>query len=140
MRIGELAAATGTTPGALRFYEAAGLLDDPGRAANGYRDYPAATVDRVRFVRSANRAGLTLAQVREVLAVRDRGAAPCAHVGRLVERRLADVDARIRELEALRAQLAEVGDHAERLDPRECDPSRVCEAVTAGAHDDGRSA
>ena len=61
MRIGELAAATGTTTKSLRFYEQAGLLPPPARSAAGYRDYTPASVARLEFIRRGQRAGLTLA-------------------------------------------------------------------------------
>ncbi|MCP3805187.1 MerR family transcriptional regulator [Allokutzneria sp. A3M-2-11 16] len=59
MRIGELAGATGVTPRALRHYEQAGLITSH-RLANGYRDYPESTVDRVRNIRLLLDLGLTL--------------------------------------------------------------------------------
>lgn len=77
MRIGELATATGMSTKTLRFYEADGLLADPPRTPAGYRDYPDDAIDRVAFIRQAKAAGLTLAQVREILAIRDGGDPPC---------------------------------------------------------------
>jgi MerR family Zn(II)-responsive transcriptional regulator of zntA len=71
MRIGELAAATGTTATTLRFYERAGILSSPRRTPAGYRDYDDAAVARVDFVRRGREAGLTLAQLREVIQFRD---------------------------------------------------------------------
>jgi len=64
MLIGELAAKTGMTAKALRFYEQAGVLPEPARTPAGYRDYDPAALDRLAFVRAAQAAGLTLAEVR----------------------------------------------------------------------------
>lgn len=63
MRIGELAAATGTTPRALRHYEQEGLIGST-REANGYRDYDERAAVRVRNIRYLLDTGLTLADVR----------------------------------------------------------------------------
>ncbi|MDQ3432034.1 MAG: heavy metal-responsive transcriptional regulator [Actinomycetota bacterium] len=98
MLIGELADATGTTAKTLRFYEAEGLLAAPERTSGGYRDYGPHAVERVTFIRHAQASGLTLAQIREVLMVRDGGVAPCGHVATFVEQRLTDIEERIREL------------------------------------------
>lgn len=60
MLIGELAERAGTTAKTLRFYEDAGLLDDPGRTGSGYRDYPPDALERIGFIRDAQTAGFTL--------------------------------------------------------------------------------
>jgi DNA-binding transcriptional MerR regulator len=67
MRIGELAEASGTTTKALRFYEEAGLLPSPDRTGAGYRDYPPEIINRLAFIHRSQSAGLTLAQIREIL-------------------------------------------------------------------------
>jgi DNA-binding transcriptional MerR regulator len=129
MRIGELAQATGVTAKTLRYYETEGLLA-PARAPNGYRDYPTSAVDRVLFVRHAQAAGLTLRQIREVLAVRDGGKAPCRHVAGLVADRLDEVEQRLRELRATRTQLVGLQRRLAELDPADCEPTAICSAVT----------
>ena len=128
MRIGELAQATGTTTGTLRFYEQAGVLAAPARAANGYRDFPAEAVTRVDVVRAAQAAGLTLAQIREILEVRDGGRQPCAHVARLVEARLDEVASRLAELERTRDELLRLRGRLEGLDPSQCREDDICVA------------
>uniref|UniRef100_UPI003F556BB8 MerR family transcriptional regulator n=1 Tax=Streptomyces citrinus TaxID=3118173 RepID=UPI003F556BB8 len=64
MRIGDAAAAAGTTPRALRFYEERGLLPAPRRTASGQRVYVERDVARVRVVRELLSLGLTVADVR----------------------------------------------------------------------------
>ena len=66
MKISELANRTGTTTKTLRFYEDAGVLLAPERAANGYRNYGDDTVTRVRFVKAGQAIGLTLAEIRDL--------------------------------------------------------------------------
>lgn len=96
MRIGELADQSGVTAKTIRFWESTGLLADPTRTPSGYRDYDPAVVDRLRFIRHAQTAGLTLAEIRQVLAISDDGEPPCGHVTDLIHQHLADVDERIR--------------------------------------------
>jgi DNA-binding transcriptional MerR regulator len=107
--IGEVAARTGLTRRALRRYEAAGLLPPPPRTAAGYRLYPVGVLEAVAFVRAARRLGLGLAEIRELLAVHRSGRRPCARVRRLVDARLAELDALARRLRRVRARLAEAG-------------------------------
>lgn len=126
MRIGEAAAATGMTTKTLRFYEDRGLLPSPHRAANGYRDYGDETVSRLDFIHRGRVAGLTLAQIRGILQVRDAGDAPCVHVRDVLARQLTDLDRQIAELVALRATVAEYHDAVAAADPVECDPERIC--------------
>jgi DNA-binding transcriptional MerR regulator len=76
MLIGELATATGVSTKTLRFYEADGLLFEPDRTSAGYRDCADTAIDRVVFIRQAQAAGLTLAQIRQILTIRDGGQPP----------------------------------------------------------------
>ena len=129
MRIGELATATGTTTKTLRFYEESGLLPPTDRAANGYRDYGPEALSRLDFIRRGRAAGLSLAQIREVIDIRDAGEAPCHHVYQLLTARLLDVNRQIADLEALRAALVRRRDHAEKADPSSCAADTVCRYV-----------
>lgn len=129
MRIGELAAAAGTTTKTLRFYEETGLLPPTERAANGYRDYGPEVLARLDFIRRGRVAGLSLAQIREVIDVRDAGDAPCHHVYRLFTARVVDIDRQIAELDALRAALIQRRDQAGEADPSTCPAETVCRYV-----------
>ena len=102
---GQLARQAGVGVETLRFYEREGLLPEPARRASGYRQYPPEAVERVRFIRRAQRLGFPLSDVRELLALRDDPAADRAEVRARAAARLADVERRVRELEALRAEL-----------------------------------
>ena len=126
MRIGELARTTGTTAKTLRFYEDVGLLTPAGRTASGYREFTPDAVDRLDFIRRGRAAGLTLAQIRAVIELRDAGATPCRHVQDLLSSRLAGLDRQIAELQALREAVAQLHDDASTADPAACRPRDVC--------------
>lgn len=126
MRIGEAAVAAGVSAKTLRFYESRGLLSDPDREANGYRDYAPEVVGRIGFIRRGRAAGLTLAQIEDLLAVRDAGEAPCGHVTKALARHLAALDAQIAELTALRAAVATMHRDAAAANPSSCDAGEIC--------------
>ena len=129
MRIGALAAESGASTKTIRFYEQAGLLPDPPRTPAGYRDYPPETSARLAFIRAAQNAGLTLAEIREVLALRDDGQPPCTHVTALLREHLADVEARLAELRTTRAALRELVATAAATDPATC-TGQGCQILT----------
>ncbi|MDQ3709582.1 MAG: heavy metal-responsive transcriptional regulator [Actinomycetota bacterium] len=133
MLIGALADAAGVPAKTLRYWETEGLLHKPTRTAGGYRDYPNDTVERVAFIRHAQAAGLTLRQVGEIVAIRDHGKAPCAHAADLVDERLTDVEARLRQLEQTRDALRDLRQRLDQLDPAECSPAAICSAMAPGA-------
>lgn len=126
MKIGELAKLADTSTKTIRFYEDSGLLPEPVRRASGYRDYGPEIVDRLRFIRRGQAAGLTLQKVRQILAIHDRGEVPCGHVREVLNTRLGQVRAQIAELVALEGHLQTVLDHASQGAPTEHDRSTVC--------------
>lgn len=105
LRSSELARLAGVSTDTLRHYERKGLLARPRRSANGYREYPASALDRVRLVQRAVAIGFTLDELSRILSVRDRGGAPCHEVRALAGSKLADVESKLDELNALRDEL-----------------------------------
>lgn len=126
MRIGELADAAGTTTKTLRFYEEQGLLPPADRTPAGYRDYTPDVVGRVDFIHRGQAAGLTLAQIRQILDIREGGHAPCGHVRDLLDVRLADLEDQIKQLAELRDTITGLRDQADDLEPETCSADQVC--------------
>ena len=126
MRIGELAERAGTTSKTLRFYEEQGLLPPADRTPSGYRDYAPDAVARIDFVHRGQAAGLTLAQIRQILDIRDSGHAPCEHVRDLLDARLAEIEQQIAQLAALRDTITELRRDAAQPDPDSCSADQVC--------------
>jgi DNA-binding transcriptional MerR regulator len=129
MRIGQLARRSGLATTALRYYEKAGLLPQSPRTMSGYRSYDTLTLARLAFIQAAQALGLTVAEIREILAIRDSGRPPCAHVLDLIKRHRAQVRVRIRQLQQLERDLARVAEHGAEVDPAECDPSGICKVI-----------
>lgn len=126
VRIGELAEAAGTTTKTLRFYEDQGLLLPAERTAAGYRDYTPEVVARVDFIHRGQAAALTLAQIRQILDVRDGGQAPCEHVRNLLEARLDNIDEQIKQLGEMRETISQLCDRASDIEPDSCSADQVC--------------
>lgn len=123
-RIGEIAKATGVTPEALRYYEKQGLLPASLRSAAGARRYAEDAVARVRFIKQAQAAGLTLKDIQVLVTSRDGASrAACRKIRTMLAARIADLDQRMGELQTFRSVLA---DHL-----RSCD-----QALNAGAEAD----
>lgn len=108
MFIRELAQHTGISATTIRFYETKGLLASPQRAANNYRQYAPADIERLRFIASARSLGLALVDIAEILAARDQGVAPCQRVLDVIGRRLEAIDRRIADLLTLRDSLKQL--------------------------------
>ncbi|MFJ2633138.1 MerR family transcriptional regulator [Streptomyces sp. NPDC087422] len=106
MRIGELAAQTGMTRDAIRFYEKVGLVTGR-RLTNGYRDFPPESVAWLHYVRTAQALGFSLAEIartgEELRAAPD----PAVALSALFEEKIRLLDARMAELATLRAELTD---------------------------------
>jgi DNA-binding transcriptional MerR regulator len=96
---------------------------------SGYRTYDTHTLARLAFIQAAQTIGLTVAEIREVLAIRDGGQPPCAHVLDVIKRHRTQVRARIRQLQQLERDLARVAEHGAQVDPAKCDPSGICTVI-----------
>jgi MerR family transcriptional regulator, copper efflux regulator len=126
MRIGQLAAQTGYSVRTIRFYEQAGLLLAPDRTPSGYRVYDQDAITRLRFVGSAQALGLSLAEIAEVLRIRDYQGPPCTYVAELIETHIGAIEDRITELTALRDELRARLPLDAEPDPSRCQAEQVC--------------
>ena len=103
--IGEAAQRSGVSRKALRLYEAAGILPPPRRAPSGYRMYDREALNVLSFVRQAQRLGFTLAEIKDIVAIRRTGGVPCLHIRDLVRRKAQELDQRLTDLAHVRKSL-----------------------------------
>ena len=96
--ISQLARAASVPTSTLRYYERVGLVCPTGRADNNYRVYTRETLQRIHFIRAAQATGLTLDDVRTLLALNDGEMALCQDVQPLIAKRLGEVSQRIKEM------------------------------------------
>ncbi|MBI4202997.1 MAG: heavy metal-responsive transcriptional regulator [Chloroflexi bacterium] len=121
MRIGVLARVTGILARTIRFYEAEGLLAEPRRTEGDYRDYDAAAVERLVFIKKARLLGLSLKEVGSVLQLHERQEPTCVHVRALLDDKLSQVERAIQELLAFREELVRLKARAGTLE--DCCPT-----------------
>lgn len=108
LAIGDLARLTGTKVNTIRFYEESGLLPQAERTASGRRIYRDVDTQRLAFIRQSRALGFPLDAVRELLTLADDADQPCVAVDRIARVHLAEIDRKIANLTALRAELARV--------------------------------
>jgi DNA-binding transcriptional MerR regulator len=108
MLIGKLATQLGLNPRTLRYYETLGLLPPPIRTVSGYRIYDEETLQRLVFVIKAKGLGITLKEIRKILAIRENGKFPCRSVQRLLQEHVERIDHQIAQLQTLKTDLTEL--------------------------------
>lgn len=114
MRTSELAGVAGVNPETLRYYERRGLLQEPPRTSGGYRDYPSAAIDLLRFIKRAQELGFTLDEIEELLHLDAGGPDSCDAARAMAQARRADLEARIADLQRMRDSLSELVATCER--------------------------
>jgi DNA-binding transcriptional MerR regulator len=129
MKISELAYQAGTTPKTLRFYEQVGILQSPERTSSGYRDYDKSVITRIQFVKAGQSIGLTLAEVRNLLSIRDEGVSPCTAAIDLLDVHLVEIERKIKELTMLKKEIVALRATASNLDAVDCPAESVCHII-----------
>lgn len=105
LTVTQVAARAGVRADTLRYYERIGLLPAPRRTSGEHRRYDESVIERLQFIRGAQRLGLRLEEIRELLEVRDTGVCACEPAETLLRRHLDEIDAEMRRLTTLRANL-----------------------------------
>jgi MerR family copper efflux transcriptional regulator len=108
MKIRKFAQLTGLSSKTIRYYESIGILPSPKRTPNGYRDYTEQDVERARFVAGVRSLDLSLEEIMELLAMRDRREAPCRTLLNLVEQKANQIEERIRLLKQMEVDLRQL--------------------------------
>ena len=134
MQIKELTRRTSVRDKTIRYYESIGVLPEPARQPNGYRNYDEADVERLKLVAGARRLGFTLDDITEILALRDQREAPCRVVLQMLEDKEAEIAQRITELQRLERELRQLHDlgftfPTDDVDGKDC----VCHLVSEHA-------
>ncbi len=106
MNIGEAATASGVSAKMLRYYESIGLIPPAGRSASGYRTYTGREVATLRFIRRARDFGIPMDRVKLLVGLWQDTTRPSREVKRIALQQVAELDARISELTAMKDALA----------------------------------
>ncbi|HIK14339.1 MAG TPA: heavy metal-responsive transcriptional regulator [Leptolyngbyaceae cyanobacterium M33_DOE_097] len=106
LKIGEVAQESGLPVKTIRYYEEIGLLaPSVERSATGYRLFQPHVLSRLAFIKRAQNLGLSLAEIKQILAVYDQGDLPCGEVKQHLQEKVSDVTRQIEELTILRSEL-----------------------------------
>lgn len=117
MNIGQAATASGVSAKMLRYYESIGLIPPAGRSASGYRTYGDRDVETLRFIRRARDFGIPMDRVKLLVGLWQDRTRPSREVKRIALQQVAELDAKILELTAMKNALAGLA-HACRGDSR----------------------
>lgn len=103
--IGELSRRTAVKVATIRYYESVALVPSPPRSEGRQRRYGEHEVSRLSFIRHARELGFGIEAIRELLAMSAQPDQSCAEADRIARRHMVEVDRRISQLTALRAEL-----------------------------------
>lgn len=130
LTIGALSRESGVKVPTIRFYEEIRLLPEPPRTSGNQRSYGREDVERLRFIRHARELGFDIEVIRELLGLADAPDRPCVEVDAIAAAHLVGIEARLRRLRALQAELRRMLEEGSHGRIAEC---RVIE-VLAGEH------
>ena len=105
LSIGQLGERTGTKVTTIRFYEEQGLLRQPSRSTSGRRQYGDSDRQRLAFIRRSRSLGFPIDAVRQLLALSDDASTSCTAVDTIARAQLVDIDRKLADLKAMRAEL-----------------------------------
>jgi len=105
LTIGQLARAADVNVETIRYYQRIGLIDEPVKPAQGYRRYPADTVERIRFIKRAQELGFTLNEITDLLSLNDRD---CDEARSIAEHKQEVIQQRIDDLSAMQRELTKL--------------------------------
>ena len=121
LKIGEVAERGGVNLQTIRYYEREQLLPKPPRLSSGYRSYPGDAVRRVRFIKRAQEIGFTLAEIRDLLAIRLDPSRESAEVRALAEAKISGIEDKMRTLQRMKEALRRITERCSG-----CGPTNEC--------------
>ncbi len=135
LQIGDVAAETGLTVDAIRFYEREHLLRATARSDGGFRLFSPSDVDDLGFIRNAQKLGFSLQEVRELMALRSASHADCQQVEQLLEHKISAVRAKIAALRSLERELQRAKENCEsNLSRQVSEKIRNCPVLSEISH------
>lgn len=129
LKIGDIAKQTGVSVGTLRYYETLKLLYPIERGDNGYRYYSSDTVQQVQFIKKSQGLGFSLEEIRQILDVRDRGEPPCSLVQNLLDCKIKQLEAQIKQMMTFKFELEEYRDRWAEVPTLRQDNGEICPLI-----------
>lgn len=130
MNIGQASKASGVSTKMIRYYDEIGLVRPVSRTDSNYREYEDREINELRFIKRSRNLGFSMAEITHLLSLwRDRGR-PSREVKAIADRHLADLDARIKEMQAMADTLRHLSHCCVGDDRPDCP---ILEDLTSGA-------
>ena len=120
MNIGAAARHSGVSAKMIRHYEDIGLISKAARTYSGYRTYAASDVHTLRFIRQARNLGFSIKQIGQLLGLWRNQRRPSSKVKALAQEHMAELDARIAEMQAMKRTLQALAEHCHGDERPEC--------------------
>ncbi len=132
LKIGQIARQSGLSVKTIRYYEDLGLLAPTvDRTESGYRMFAPEVLVRLSFIKRAQRLGLSLEEIEQILQVYDHGDLPCQEVKQHLETKILEVEHRIQELQALQQELRHLLGGWQDRPPSEAAAQTICPNLQA---------
>lgn len=116
MTVSQLARRAGTSADTVRYYDRLGLLGPANRTQSGYRQFDDDHVERMLFINAGQQLGLALAEIGELLKVRERGICACGRTRDLLTAKLGEIEAQLAALTAMRDTITRLLDENQRAE------------------------
>ncbi|MBI2886092.1 MAG: heavy metal-responsive transcriptional regulator [Chloroflexi bacterium] len=129
MKIGEIARQSGYPIQAIRYYEGQGLLPRHKRTEGGYRIFTPDDLERLKFIKKAKHLGLSLTEIRAILAIRGKEEPTCEHVREILAHKLAEVEQALHELHEFQDVLATLLGETQQLEDCRPEGGFICSII-----------
>lgn len=120
--IGQVAKRAGVSNDTIRLYERYGLIEEPPRADNGYRQYPPEAVEQLIFIKRTQHMGFTLKEIQELLSIHHTSKQSCGDVKIRAQEKLNQISEKIDELKRLQRILKNLVRDCDKHSPAELCP------------------
>lgn len=127
--VSELAGRAEVTPDTVRHYVHIGMLRPERNPHNGYKLFSDVDVTRLRFIRQAQGLGFTLAEIAEILGHSTNGNSPCPQVREVMQRRIVENKAKLKELNTLQKRMEDALKRWETMPNGQPDGDSVCHLI-----------
>jgi Hg(II)-responsive transcriptional regulator len=118
LTIGKLAKAADVGVETIRYYERRGLIDQPPKQNGGYRQYPEATFQRIRFIKNNQALGFTLSEIGGVLHLLDGKEMNCTHAAKMINLKISEIDQKIEALHRVKQLLKKLTNSIGKCDTK----------------------
>lgn len=138
LKVNELAKSAGVSPHIVRYYARLGLVRPARRGSNGYKEFEAADVRRIKFIRLTRGLGFTLAEIAEIVEMSRRRKSPCPMVRDIMQRRLLDTNDELEQMLILKRRIAKALDLWRTMPDTVPTGEQICHLIESMGESDSR--